>query len=876
MKTLPKTYDPSAVEDGVIEQWEKSGQFNPDLQTNVDEAKGNFCIVLPPPNATGTLHLGHAMYVIQDIMVRHARMQGKRTLWLPGTDHAAIATQNKVEKDLWKSEHKTRHDIGREALVRRIEKFVEQSKSTIRGQLRKMGFSLDWSRERFTLDAGLSNVVQKVFIEMFNDGLIYRGDRIVNWCPRCQTTLADDEVEYKEQQTPFYYFKYGPFVIGTVRPETKIGDKIVIVHPDDPRYKQFHHQKFIVPWIDGDVEATVIPDEASDPEMGSGAMTITPAHSFVDFELAKKYGVEIKNIIGKDSRLTQEAGSFAGLTTQEARKKFVEILRDKGLLDHVDENYQNNLSVCYRCGTAIEPLVSRQWFIDVNKSVVQWNGKAQSLKEIALEVVKSGEITIIPDRFNKTYFQWIENLHDWCISRQLWYGHRIPVWYCEDCHDDPEKYASREYYVASAEPITKCPSCHSSKVHQDYDVLDTWFSSGMWTFSTLGWPEQTEDFQRFHPTSVLETGYDIIFAWVARMILLTTYATKQIPFKTVYLHGLVRDKQGAKMSKSKGNGIDPLEMSAKYGTDAVRLSLVSGTTPGNDIRLYEEKIAGFRNFVNKLWNISRFILTTVETPTFIRGSIKPLQLLKTDADWWIEGHLNNTIDWIDTVTEPNLYLYSASLEKLYQFTWDYLADWYIEAAKKEGNKDELLSYLLSVLIRLWHPYAPFITEYIYQHLDGHGETLTVEPWPKKRVGNNNQEAVDRYDEMRQVVTEIRSLRAEYQIPYSTVLEVCGKVPLQDLVENFGKVRFVDRLQGKVIGSRLQIGIEGVIDLKKEISRLEKELETTQSYLTQLQTKLSNDQFVKNAPSEIVEQEHAKQSQVKERMTAIQESLNQLR
>lgn len=856
MNELPKTYNPKEVEDQMYLLWEKSGKFNPDNLELPENAK-NFCIPLPPPNATGQLHLGHAMYTIQDIMIRHARMQGKRTLWLPGTDHAAIATQNKVEKDIFNESGKTRHDLGREELVKRIEAFVEKSKSTINHQLRKMGFSLDWSRERFTLDEGVSEAVQQVFKKMYDDGLIYRGNRIVNWCPRCQSTLADDEVEYKEQQTPFYYFKYGPFVIGTVRPETKIGDKVVIVHPDDKRYKAYHNKEFVVPWIDGDVKAIVIVDTAADQEKGSGAMTITPAHSFVDFALAQKYSIETKNIIGTDGRLTKEAGAFAGLTTQEARQKFVEILQKKGLIDHIDEHYVNNLSVCYRCDTPIEPLVSPQWFVAVDKPVVEWKGKKRTLKNVAIEVVKSGDIKIVPKRFDKIYFDWMENLHDWCISRQLWYGHRIPVWYKgEKIHVDVEKPAGNGWL-------------------QDEDVLDTWFSSGTWTFSTLGWPKETEDLKNFHPVSVLETGYDILFFWVARMILMTTYAVGEVPFRTVYLHGLVRDKNGAKMSKSKGNGIDPLEMIEKFGTDALRLALVTGTTPGNDTRLYEEKIAGYRNFVNKFWNISRYILSTVKNPEMI----KETPSLKTPADEWIIGKLHETIAVMNKKMQEHDY--GLAIEALYQFTWSDFADWYIEISKIEKGKDGVLLYVLQTLLRLWHPYAPFITEHVYQMLGGHNETLMVETWPEKMPVQKTAGS-QTISCLIEIVTAIRNIRAEMHIPYSQELLVSGDFgfakEMSAIIESFGKVKMVKKLHGKTVALQkgLEIQLEGVVDFAKERSKTEKELKSVENYVMATKKKLANKKFTTNAPQSIVEGERGKLKDAQDRVQALKDKLKQLK
>lgn len=904
MNDLPKAYDPRAAEDTINAAWEKSGYSHPDALPIAKTAEP-FSIVLPPPNVTGTLHIGHAMMVVEDIMIRHARMQGFRALWLPGMDHAAIATQNKVEKILWKEEKKTRHDIGREALLEKINAFVADSRSTIKNQLKKMGFSLDWSRERFTLDPAISNAVQKMFVDMHKDGLIYRGKRIVNWCPRCQSTLADDEVEYTEQKTPFYYFKYGPFVIGTVRPETKIGDKVVIVHPKDKRYTQYHDTTFTLPWIDGDINARVIADAASDPTVGSGAMTITPAHSFVDFELAKKYGIEMKNIIGQDGRLTRAAGKYAGLTTQEARKTFVKILKEKGLVEEIDENYTHNLSVCYRCGASVEPLVSQQWFMDVAKPIIQWKGKKQSLKEAAIDAVKSGDIAIIPERFEKTYFQWMENLHDWCISRQIWYGHRIPVWYCVgDEHEGAVcKLECRQPIVQLAAP-TKCPHCGSKNIRQDPDTLDTWFSSGMWTFTTLGWPKKTRDLKAFHPTSVLETGYDILFFWVARMILMTTYALGEIPFRTVYLHGLVRDKQGRKMSKSLENVIDPLDMSAKYGTDALRLSLMTGTAPGNDVNLSEEKIAGYRNFVNKFWNISRFILTTVEKPRHVDKQPK----LSTDTDRWIISRLHETIRGINKLM--GAYQYGLAIEKLYRFTWNDVADWYLEIAKverlviaknevtkqsrdrrvgpslpRDDHQDDILLFILQNLLKLWHPYAPFITEHVYHMLKGRAkDMLIIEAWPTDKNAETTfaHESERAVLAMQKIVNAIREKRSWLAIPYATTLELSGNVGkakgLEYLIEHFGKVKLMKKSSGKTLALTHGLSLSGFtsVDFAKERAKTESELNNLKSYIAGLTKKLANAKFTANAPEDIVADERAKLAEAEDRLKGLENKREQLR
>ncbi|MEK9165829.1 MAG: valine--tRNA ligase [Patescibacteria group bacterium] len=743
---LPKAYNFQEAEDKIYALWEKSGFFQPKADHPNGDNPDTFSIAMPPPNATGELHIGHAMFLtLQDILTRYHRMKGDITLWLPGTDHASIATQNKVEKILMEKEGKTRQDLGRAVFLRRVNQYVKESQQIIRKQIRKIGSSCDWSRERYTLDAGLTMAVQEVFVRMYNDGLIYRGDRIVNWCPRCESTLADDEVEYKNTKGNFYYLKYGPVIIGTARPETKFLDKTIIVHPQDKRYRHLVGKKLIVPWINGEVEAQVIADKSADMSMGTGAMTLTPAHSFIDFELAQKYGLPIVQIIDQKGNLTKRAGEFAGINANKARQIIVKKMQEKGLIERIDENYEHNLSVCYRCNTPVEPLVSKQWFIDVNKKLRIMNyelrrvvGKDRaSLKEIALSVVKGGEIDIIPKKFEKIYYHWMNNLRDWCISRQIWFGHRIPVWYCDNKVKSQKskvkttaknsKLTNCQEIIAAREKPKECPKCGSTKLKQDPDTLDTWFSSGLWTFSTLGWPEETSDLKRFHPTSVMETGYDILFFWVARMILMTTYILGKVPFKTVYLHGLVRDKLGRKMSKSLGNGIDPLDMIKKYGADAVRLSLIIGTTPGNDIRLYEEKIAGYRNFVTKVWNIGRYIMSNnkCQKPNQIQMSNAKFTL----ADKWVLFELGELIKRVNKNLKK--YQFSRAGEDIYDFMWHKLADWYIEAVKIENQPHQpaILTYVLEKCLILLHPFVPFVTEEIWGKLKT--TRLIVEPWVDK-------------------------------------------------------------------------------------------------------------------------------------------------
>lgn len=860
---LDKAYDASRVEDKIYQQWEKSGYFTP----KVDPKKKPFVISMPPPNATGQLHLGHAvMLAIQDIMTRYHRMKGDSTLWLPGTDHAAIATQNRVEKMI-AEEGLTRHSMGRTKFLQRVKEFVADSQDTIRNQVRKMGASCDWTRERYTLDAGLSEAVETVFIKMYKDGLIYRGNRIVNWCIRCHSTLADDEVEYKEEKTAFYYFKFGPFSIGTVRPETKLQDKVVIVHPQDKRYKKWHHKKMMIPWIDGEVEMYVIPDEAADMEMGSGAMTITPAHSFVDFELAQKYQVPIFNIIGEDGLLTEKAGQFAGMQVRDARHEFVKILQKKGLVEKIDENYVHNVSVCYRCGTPIEPLVSKQWFIDVNKKVIPQGTKKISLKQASIDVVKKKKIEIVPERFNKTYFHWMENLHDWCVSRQIWWGHRIPAWYSK----------SGDIKVQKDKPVE---TAKSGKWKQDPDTLDTWFSSALWTFSTLGWPQKTKDLEYFHPTSVLETGHDILFFWVARMIIMSMYAMHEVPFKTVYLHGILTDKHGRKMSKSLGNGIDPLDMIAKYGTDAVRLSLIIGSTPGNSMSIYEEKIGGYRNFVNKIWNAARFALMNLEA--------KDLQVefnakqIKTKADKWILTRLQQLIKEVTEDIEK--YRFSDGGTKIYNFTWGEYCDWYLEMSKGEMISRPVLKYVLENLLILLHPFTPYVTEVLWKKLKKKN-LLMIEPWPKANAKLIFAKESNEIELVKIIINRIRSAKKEMKIdPVRKINAVVYSAHAKILQEYEEAIMRMARLESLTISkdgpkvhnaisifykdTKVYLPMEGILDLKLELQRLQKEIDNKQNLITSIDAKLNNKGFLAGARKELIIKE-------KERKQHIASELEQL-
>lgn len=865
---LDKAYDASKVEDALYRRWEKSGFFNPDKLPNGRKRKP-FTVVLPPPNATGVLHVGHAtMLAIEDLMVRYKRMRGFASLWIPGTDHASIATQNKVEKLLQEKEGKSRHDLGREAFLKRVEEFVKGSQGTIRNQVRKMGSSIDWSREAYTLDKPRSEAVVEMFNRMHEDGLIYRGERVVNWCVRCASTLADDEVEHQEQKGKLYFLKYGPFSVATTRPETKLGDTAVAANPSDPRYKEWIGKTFELNWGPGTAPLAirVIGDHEVDAAFGSGLVGVTPAHSAVDFRMGEKNGLPLIKVIGEDGRMLPTAGKYAGLTAAEARRAFVKDLESQGLIEKVEE-ISNSLSVCYRCATPVEPLTSRQWFVDVNKKIP---GRGKSLKELSLEAVKKGGVTILPERFEKVYYHWMENLRDWCVSRQIWFGHRIPAWHCADGHVTVARTAPKRCGTKA---------CGSKALTQDSDTFDTWFSSGTWTFTTLGWPKamkggkKTGDLKRFHPTSVLETGYDILFFWVARMILMTTYALKEVPFRTVYLHGLVRDEQGRKMSKSLGNVLDPLDLIAKYGTDAVRLALVLGTAPGADAKVWDEKVSGFRNFTNKLWNVSRFILTSVPKVTRVPKRPAP----KTLADRWILARLDAVAARATAHVEA--YEFSPAGELLRDFSWTELADWYLEIAKVQMQdpklKDSTAKVLLHVLenvLKLWHPFMPFVTEAVWDLLSGNAKGrkfLMIEAWPKaaaKPAAPPKDFAL-----IQDIVGAVRNLRSEYKVEPAKRIDatIVAGAKAKLLAENAAVLRTLARLENLTIlakgekpkdaasalvgGVEVHLPLAGMVDLAKERVRLEKEKANLTGSVAGLEAKLANPGYTQNAPPAVVEQ-----------------------
>lgn len=875
MKEIEKAYEAKKFEDDIYKKWEESGVFTP----KVDPKKKSFTISMPPPNATGTLHLGHAtMLAIEDIMIRYKRMRGFSALWLPGTDHASIATQNRVEKNL-AEKGISRHDLGRTKFLKEVHKFVEISRNTIKSQIRKMGSSCDWTRERFTLDEGLTKAVRTMFVKMFEDGLIYRGDRIVNWCPRCGSTLADDEVEYKEVKDKLYWIKYGPFTVATTRPETMLGDTAVAVNSKDKRYKDMVGKTLTIKSPNGDFEVKVVADKEVDMEFGSGAVKVTPAHSFADFDIAQRNDLPKKSVIDEDGKMKDNCGEYAGMTTEDCRKKFVEDLKKMKLLEK-EEDFDHNLSVCYRCKTTVEPLISKQWFVDVDKPVIKHDGKMKSIKQRSIEVVKKGEIEIIPERFDKTYYNWMENLHDWCISRQIWYGHQIPVWYCKECNEQ----------IVSVDAPKKCTKCKSEKLKQDPDTLDTWFSSGLWTFSTLGWPDQTEDLKYFHPTAVLETGYDILFFWIARMIIMTTYGLGEIPFKQVYLHGLIRTRDGQKMSKSKPETcIDPLDMIEQYGTDALRLSMVIGSTPGNDLRLYEEKIAGYRNFVNKIWNASRFSLMNVEEED-LKTKFDPKKHIISKADKWIITKLQYLIK--DTTGNMDKYHFSDAGTKIYNFTWGELCDWYVELSKGEHLNPKVLIFVLKNLLKLLHPFVPFVTEVLWSQMH-EDKLLIAEDWPTFNKSLLFDKEVEEMELLHQIISNIRSARAEHSVePAKQVHAViyAGKYKdfLEEKREPLMRMARIGELQIFEKGEKLDHAIalltphyevymplHELIDAEKEKARLNKELDNLKGFEKTLQGKLKNEGFLKSAPKEVVLKENKRLAETRESIKKIETELSQL-
>ncbi len=871
---LPKVYEPEKYETDIYALWEKSGAFVADPTSD----KEHFSISMPPPNETGTLSLGHSLFLtLQDIMARHARQQGKDVLWLPGTDHAALAVNAIIEKKLTDL-GTDKHAIGRNAFLEMTKVFVGGSRDTMIGQMRAMGASADWTRLRYTLDEALNRSVNEVFVKMYNDGLIYRGNRIVNWDPNLETNVSDDEVVYTEEQGKFYTFNYGPFQIGTARPETKFGDKYVVMHPQDQRYFDYKHgDQFQAEWINGPITATVIKDEAVDPEFGTGVMTITPWHSQADFEIAERHGLDKEQIIDFHGKLLPVAKEFAGMTIEEARPLIVKKLTDKGLLVKTDENYVHNVAINERGKGVIEPQIRLQWFIDVNKPAVTWKGEKRTLKEVLQGVVRDGDIDLIPPRFEKIYFHWIDNLRDWCLSRQIWWGHRVPVWY----RDNGE--GKHETYVGVLPPTDTSEGWHEWE--QDPDTLDTWFSSSMWTWSTLIDPslasdyslsfeemlERSPDYKAYHPTTVLETGWDILFFWVAKMILTTTYATGEIPFKDVYLHGLIRSEDGKKMSKSRPESvIDPMNVIPKYGTDALRMALIMGVSPGNDQSWGWSKIEANRNFCNKLWNIARYIEDTIGDDPKRAGAEAD-----SPADHWVVGRLDEAQAKISG--DLDNYRFSEAYDTLYHFIWDDLADWYIEASKVEPNKP-LLAYLLESVLLLAHPFAPFVTETIWQTLAWEADTILANGLLSKTIGHDKKAAAD-FTQVQAIVSEVRFILKALKA--SGVTLFYHDAPF--IWKNSGTIKRLARLEdvtevdegnGIYLTSTKYRCWLGIASQKAQdyLRELQIRVGRQAASITQLENRLNNADYVKNAPKEVVEQTKQQLKESKDMLSTIEKEI----
>ncbi len=853
---LPKVYEPREYESDIYALWEQSRAFVADPTSK----RERFSIAMPPPNETGTLSLGHALFLtLQDIMARYNRMQGKDVLWLPGTDHAALPVNAIIEKKL-ADEGATKHAIGREAFLDRTREFVGQSRGTMLSQMRAMGASCDWTRLRYTLDDALNRCVNETFVSMYDAGIIYRGHRIVNWDPKLETNVSDDEVSYVEEQGKFYTFRYGPFEIGTARPETKFGDKYVVMHPDDERYAQYKHGDTLdVEWINGPITATVIKDTAVDPNFGTGVMTITPWHSQVDYDMAERHGLDREQIIDFHGKLLPVAGEFAGLDIAVARPKIVEKLKKKGLLVSIDEKYLHNVAVNERGKGIIEPQIRLQWFVDVNKPAVQWKGKHRSLKEVMQMVVREGDIEILPQRFEKTYFHWIDNLRDWCISRQIWWGHRVPAWYRTDTD------GTVETYVGLTAPTDQSEGWREWE--QDPDTLDTWFSSALWTWSTLIDPKlaadetlsfeellkRSRDYQSYHPTSVMETGWDILFFWVARMILSTTFMTGQVPFRSVYLHGLIRAEDGKKMSKSRPESIiDPLDVIPKYGTDALRMALIMGVTPGNDQNWGWGKCEANRNFCNKLWNIARYIEGRLGDVPELPAQPSP----QTNADHWIVEKLREATATIENHLDA--YRFSEAYDVLYHFIWDEVADWYLEASKTQPDSS-LLGHVLRQTLQLAHPFAPFVTETIWQTLSWTGDSmLATELWPKPVAGDRKR--AEEFEVVREIVVESRMIiqqlnLTEANLYYTDVPFLAGNAELIARLSGLASVQEVSDGTGlHLTSTSYQCWLDVDHDVARNyVERLGSQISEQQRLIANFEKRLANRAYVAQAPKHIVQQ-----------------------
>lgn len=876
-KNIPTTYDPQQVEKRLYDFWETNGFFH----AEVEKDKKPFTIVMPPPNVTGALHMGHAMdNTLQDILTRWRRMQGYNALWMPGTDHAGIATQAKVEEQIAK-EGLSKYDLGREKFLKRVWEWKELYHDRIAGQLRVIGSSCDWDRERFTMDEGCSKAVQKVFVDLYRKGLIYQDNYIINWCPKCRTTISDIEVEHEEQGGHFYHLRYpvkhsDEYVyLATTRPETMLGDTAVAVHPDDERYGHLVGKTVILPIVGREIP--VVADAYVDPEFGTGVVKITPAHDPNDFEVGKRHNLPEINVMNLDGTMNEEAGKYQGMDRYECRREILKELEEGGFLLKV-EDHTHSVGQCYRCATTVEPMISKQWFV-----------KMKPLAEPAIRAAKEGRVKFVPERFTKVYLNWMENIRDWCISRQLWWGHRIPVWYCRECGE----------IICDTEAPASCNKCSSQQLEQDPDVLDTWFSSGLWPFSTLGWPEKTPELEHFYPTSVLVTGRDIIFFWVARMIFMGLEFMKEPPFAEVFIHGLILDSQGRKMSKSLNNGVDPIEVIDKFGADTLRFMLITGNTPGNDLRFHFERLENTRNFANKIWNASRFVMMNLEgfSPEEV-GQDYSL------ADRWILSRYNETAREVARNLER--YDLGEAAKIIYEFIWNEFCDWYIELVKPAlyGKKDEaskktaqyVLWYVLSNTLKLLHPMMPFITEEIWQHLPHEGATIMTQEWPVYSDSLNDDESVEKMTVVMETVKAVRNIRGEMNVPPSRKAEIiiAANTEMNYAALNDGR-EYVEKLgaasemavarslntkpeqavTAMTGGLEIFMPLKGLIDIDKEIARLRKELAALEKELIRVNGKLSNKGFLDKAPADVIEKEKAKQDGFMEKKSALEERLKSL-
>ncbi len=859
---MAKAYEPKTFEVPIYDWWESQGYFKPELTGPEAEP---FVISIPPPNVTGELHLGHAMFVsLEDLMIRYQRMQGRAALWVPGTDHAGIATQLQVERMLI-NEGTSREEVGREEFLRRTWEWKEKYGGHIVRQLRRLGASCDWERERFTMDDGLSCAVREAFVSLYEKGLIYRGEYLVNWSPGLQTAVSDLEVEYAEEAGHLYYFKYpiagtDNFIsVATTRPETVLGDTAVAVHPEDERYRHLIGKTCLVPILNRTIP--IIHDTYVDMEFGTGAVKITPGHDPNDFVIGQRHGLQIINVLNKDATMNANAGPYEGMDRFECRKKLWADMETAGLTLEV-KPHTMQVPRSQRGGEIVEPMVSAQWFV-----------KMESLAAAGLDAVRNGEIKIIPERFTKIYYHWLENIRDWCISRQLWWGHRIPVWYCQDCDE----------MIAAREDPNACPQCGSSNLNQDPDVLDTWFSSGLWPFSTLGWPDDTPDLQRYYPTDVMETGYDILFFWVARMIMSGLEFTGQPPFHTIYLHGLVRDEKGRKMSKTTGNVIDPLQVMDEYGTDALRFTLLTGSTPGSDMNLSLDRVAGNRNFSNKIWNATRFVVNNLGTAFEAAGASTWNMTGLTMPDRWILSRLNQLIREVTRLMDD--YNYGEAGRQLYDFFWSEFADWYIEMAKirlqgsdarAQATVRRILVHVLDRTLRMLHPFIPFVTEAAWQHLPHDYQSLMIAPWPQPTQAGIDAEAENHMDLLMETIRTIRNIRSEYNVePGKRIIAALAGGQYEamlskhrDILVNLARldetqltiVPALDEKPAQAVSQVISGGIEvylplaGMIDLAAEKERLEKELAQLEKFITNSEKKLQNQNFIEKAPAEVVQRE----------------------